>query len=124
MPLRGEEGSSHNDMNFGHTLTLSQTMLVFMCLYHKPFENTVGKGEIAHNEQFLLFPRCFLPVWMTFCHFHQIQNCHLQTLLVWKSLKFVVRERVKMKNILYSNLFYPEYTAESHFMLRLILHTW
>ena len=26
------------------------------------FENTVGKGEIAHNEQFLLFPQCFLPV--------------------------------------------------------------
>ena len=24
------------------------------------FENTVGKGEIAHNEQFLLFPKCFL----------------------------------------------------------------
>ena len=23
---------------------------------NKPFENTVGKGEIAHNEQFLLFP--------------------------------------------------------------------
>ena len=23
-------------------------------------ENTVGKGEIAHNEQFLLFPQCFL----------------------------------------------------------------
>ena len=22
-------------------------------------ENTVGKGEIAHNEQFLLFPKCF-----------------------------------------------------------------
>ena len=28
----------------------------------KPFENTVGKGEIAHNEQFLLFPQCFLPI--------------------------------------------------------------
>ena len=24
------------------------------------FENSVGKGEIAHNEQFLLFPQCFL----------------------------------------------------------------
>ena len=24
------------------------------------FENTVGKGEIAHNEQLLLFPPCFL----------------------------------------------------------------
>ena len=24
------------------------------------FENIVGKGEIAHNEQFLLCPQCFL----------------------------------------------------------------
>ena len=24
------------------------------------FENTVGKREIARNEQFLLFPQCFL----------------------------------------------------------------
>ena len=24
------------------------------------FENFVGKKEIAHNEQFLLFPQCFL----------------------------------------------------------------
>ena len=37
-----------------------------------PFENTVGKGEIASNEQFLLFPLCFLPVWIAFFHFHQI----------------------------------------------------
>ena len=46
--------------------------LVFTCLQYKSFENTVGKGEIAHNEQFLLFPQCFLPVWRSFCHFHQI----------------------------------------------------
>ena len=26
---------------------------------NKPFENTVGKGEIARNEQFLLFPTVF-----------------------------------------------------------------
>ena len=25
------------------------------------FENIVGKGEIAYNMQFLLFPQCFLP---------------------------------------------------------------
>ena len=24
------------------------------------FEKIVGKGEIAHNKQFLLFPQCFL----------------------------------------------------------------
>ena len=27
----------------------------------KQIENTVGKGEIARYEQFLLFPQCFLP---------------------------------------------------------------
>ena len=36
------------------------------------FENTVRKGEIARNEQFLIFPQCFLPVSRTFCHFHHI----------------------------------------------------
>ena len=38
------------------------------------------------------FSQCFLPVWQTFCHFHR----RLQTLSVWKGLKFVVWERVKM----------------------------
>ena len=28
-------------------------------LGNKPFENTMGKGEIARNEQFLLFPTVF-----------------------------------------------------------------
>ena len=41
-------------------------------LGNNPLENTVGKGENACNEQFLLFPRCFLPVWITFFHFLQI----------------------------------------------------
>ena len=36
------------------------------------FENTVGKGEIARNEQFLLYPQCFLSVKRTLCYFHQI----------------------------------------------------
>ena len=66
-----------------------------MCLQYKSFENTVRKGEIAHHEQFLLFPQCFLTICKTLCHFHKNQNCRLQTLSVWKSLKFVVWERVK-----------------------------
>ena len=44
-------------------LTLSQTSPGFTCLQYKSFENTVGKEEIACNEQFLLFSQCFLPVW-------------------------------------------------------------
>ena len=70
-------------------------VLVFTCLQYKSFENSVGKEEIARNEQFLLFTQSFLPISRTFCHFHQIQNCRLQTLSVWKGLKFVVWERVK-----------------------------
>ena len=42
--------------------------LFFMFLRCKSCENTEGKGEIARNEQFLLFPQCFLPIWRTFCH--------------------------------------------------------
>ena len=35
--------------------------LFFTCLQYKSFENTVRKGEIARNEQFLLLPLCFFP---------------------------------------------------------------
>ena len=45
--------------------------LIFTCLQYKSFENTVGKGEIARNEQFLLFPLCFLPIWIIFYCFHK-----------------------------------------------------
>ena len=69
--------------------------LVFTYLQYKSFEHTVGKGEIARNEQFLLFPQCFQPIWRTIFDFHQIWNCCLQSLSVWKSLKSVVLERVK-----------------------------
>ena len=36
--------------------------------------STVGKGEIAHNEQSILFPQCFLPFRRTFCHFYKIKK--------------------------------------------------
>ena len=48
---------------------LPEQALAFTCLHHKSIENTVGKGEIARNEQFLLFPPCFLPIWKTYCSF-------------------------------------------------------
>ena len=36
----------------------------------------------------------------TFCYFHQIRNCRLHTVSVWKSLKFVVWEKVKGLDII------------------------
>ena len=35
-------------------------MLILTHQQQTPFENIVGKEEIARNEQFLLFPQCFL----------------------------------------------------------------
>ena len=55
----------------------------------------MGKGEIGPNEQFLLFPQCFLPFWRICCHFRKILNCCLQTLSLWKSPKFFALERAK-----------------------------
>ena len=43
-------------------------------------------------------------VWKLFCHVHQIRNGRLQTLSVWKSLKFVICERVKGKQVTLNSL--------------------
>ena len=48
------------------SLTISQTSPGFNVSTGQVFENTVGKGEIARDEQFLLSPQCFPPIWRTF----------------------------------------------------------
>ena len=73
-------------------LTLSQTSSCF----DVSFENSVGKGEIARYEQFLLFPQCFLPIWRTSCRFYQICNCRQQTRL--EESKICRLERVNYNN--------------------------
>ena len=65
--------NSSRRYNNNFPLTHSHTMTTFDAPGKQAFlKNTVGKGEIARNEQFLLFPQCFLPVWITFCHFSKV----------------------------------------------------
>ena len=45
---------------FSGKLEKKKNILVLMHQQQTAFENIVGKGEIALNEQFLLFPQCFL----------------------------------------------------------------
>ena len=77
----GQDSPNLKIVNFLHLLTNKNSVMHMIfssfpnkpwssCLQCKSFENTTGKGEIACDEQFLLFPPCFLPVWRTFCHFH------------------------------------------------------
>ena len=69
-------------------LTLSQTSSGFYVSTHKPFKNTVRKGEIACNKQFFLFSQCFLPYMGLIFHFKCTLKCFLQFVSIWTSLKF------------------------------------
>ena len=44
----------------------------------KPFKNTVGKGENAGYQHFLIFPHCFLPYKIQIICFEMHLICHLQ----------------------------------------------
>ena len=57
-----------SNLSFSHSVfyLFGELSDFFMCLQYMSFENTAGNEEIAHNEQFLLFPQCFLPIWRTF----------------------------------------------------------
>ena len=44
-----------------YLLALTTQSGLLATLMKKPFKNIVGKEEIAGNQQFLLFPQCFLP---------------------------------------------------------------
>ena len=52
------------------------------------------KKKLLVTSNFSFSDSVLCPFEKLFFHFHHIQNCRLQTLSVWKSLKFVVWERV------------------------------
>ena len=72
--------------------TLSQTSPCFYVSTVQSFENTVGKKEIACNQQFLTFPQCFLPIWRVAHHLHEIRNCRLQTFSVERVSNLLFRK--------------------------------
>ena len=64
------------------------------------FENIVGKGQITRNEQFLLFPQCFLLDQIMYPYLSIFLTSYHYLLLNFKSLKFaynsLVWERVNL----------------------------
>ena len=72
----------------------------FLHVCSTSLENTVGKEKIAHSKQFLFPPPLPPPLFSTrldnFLLLSSNFICHLQTLSVWKTLKFVVWERLKV----------------------------
>ena len=95
LSLSVASSQKNNILYLCHNLSLSQTS---PCFYGSAVQVIwkLGKGEIARNYYSFFFPQCFQPFWRTRHHFHQIKSCHMQTVRVWKSLKFVIWERVKI----------------------------
>ena len=67
----------------------------FLCVCSTSLLKTLWVKEKLLVTSNFSFAQCFLPVWITVYHFHQIWNCRLQTLSVWRKLKFVVWGRIK-----------------------------
>ena len=67
-------------------------------------ENTVGKGEIAHYEQFLLFPQCFQKVYfpgaskgvIVWEWVNSFPNDKIKTLSNRKNLQMTILNLMKM----------------------------
>ena len=75
------------------------------------------KQKLLVTSNFSISHGVFYPFGWTFCYFHQVLNCRLLTLSVWKSLKFVVWERVKVEswNVWYKWLaLYPQLLCRAH----------
>ena len=63
------------------------------------FENTVGKGKIARNEQFSLFPQCSPPFLENFLPFSSnLKLSSANSFHLEESKKFVVLERDKAQS--------------------------
>ena len=62
----------------------------FLCVCITSLLKTLQEKDKLLVTSNFSFYQCFLPVSRTFSHFQRIQNCHLQTLSVWKILKFVI----------------------------------
>ena len=57
------------------------------------------KEKLLVTSNFSFSPQCFLPFSRTFRHFHQYQIVVCKTFSAWKSLIFVVWERVNMPSV-------------------------
>ena len=68
----------------------------FLCVCSTSLLKTLWEKEkLLVTSNFSFSHSVFYPFLEIFCHFHQIWNCRLQSLSVWKRLKCVVWERVK-----------------------------
>ena len=74
---------SHKDLGFLHVCSTS------------PLKTLWEKEEFLVTSNFSFFSTVVYTLLENLPHFSSHLNCRLQSISIWKSLKFVVRERVK-----------------------------
>ena len=72
----------HNSSQPGKELTLFPNKPLFLCICKTTHLKTLREKEKLLITSNFSFSHCFLLIWRTLCHFHQIKNCHRQTLSV------------------------------------------
>ena len=82
-----KHGVTWNRMN---KLTLSQTGPCF----YEAFRKHSGKSRNCPKGTISSFPHSIYTLLENFLQFYQIWNCRLQTLTIWKSLKFLIWKRI------------------------------
>ena len=81
-------------------------MLILTHQQKTVFENIVGKGEIAPNEEFLLFPQCFLFIQIIVFQFDHIFEIISLFAAVFKEPKIGLWSKKDKRDFFYSVSFY------------------
>ena len=112
----------YNDDN----LTLSLTSPGFYVFAVQVFLKTLWeKQKLLITSNFSFSHTVFYPFWRTFRHFHRIWDCRLQALSVWEGLKFIVWEKVKKKNVHFSEIIkFPESACKCKLFVCLVIFLW
>ena len=77
-------------------LTSSQTNPSFTCMQYCLLKNTVGKGKSLVTSDLSFFHIVFYILVQPLAIFIIFENCRWQILSVWKSMKLVVWEKIKL----------------------------
>ena len=79
----------------------------------------MGKGEIARQDQFLLFPQCFLFIQIIVSHLSIFLTSYLYLLLDLKSLKLVYKAKVNC--VVFASLLHSKMRKSSRIRLRIFI---
>ena len=81
--MQTTDGPTHHFNRNALTQTFITQSQLLINPVHSTFRNILGRGKHAGNQQFSLFPQCFLLYQRQKLSFDSHSICHLLMLLIW-----------------------------------------